>query len=91
MTNHCPVCNKAVDPLRSRFVAVRSGKVVAYCSAECAQSQGVERPPVRSPATPASGVPTALPTPPDRKSTCLNSSHHDISYAVFCLDRKSVV
>src|SRR5574338_1407138 len=25
----------------------------------------------------------------DRKSTRLNSSHHGISYAVFCLDRKS--
>ena len=29
--------------------------------------------------------------PLDRKSTRLNSSHDDISYAVFCLDRKSVV
>ena len=27
----------------------------------------------------------------DRKSTRLNSSHRCISYAVFCLDRKSVV
>ena len=27
----------------------------------------------------------------DRKSTRLNSSHLVISYAVFCLDRKSVV
>ena len=27
----------------------------------------------------------------DRKSTRLNSSHANISYAVFCLDRKSVV
>ena len=27
----------------------------------------------------------------DRKSTRLNSSHSQISYAVFCLDRKSVV
>ena len=27
----------------------------------------------------------------DRKSTRLNSSHTSISYAVFCLDRKSVV
>ena len=27
----------------------------------------------------------------DRKSTRLNSSHTIISYAVFCLDRKSVV
>src|SRR6202162_6611868 len=26
--------------------------------------------------------------PGDRKSTRLNSSHHDISYAVFCLEKK---
>src|SRR5205085_3588636 len=25
---------------------------------------------------------------PDRKSTCLNSSHSQISYAVFCLKKK---
>src|SRR3712207_7132490 len=31
-------------------------------------------------------------TPPaDRKSTRLNSSHANISYAVFCLENKSVV
>ncbi|MEJ7603487.1 MAG: hypothetical protein WKG01_36715 [Kofleriaceae bacterium] len=35
MTN-CHVCQKAVDPLRARSVGVRAGKVVAYCSAECA-------------------------------------------------------
>src|SRR3712207_7468025 len=28
------------------------------------------------------------PTPPDRKSTRLNSSHANISYAVFCLKKK---
>src|SRR2546430_10504892 len=27
--------------------------------------------------------------PPDRKSTRLNSSHSQISYAVFCLEKKS--
>src|SRR5574337_1056214 len=27
---------------------------------------------------------------PDRKSTRLNSSHHSISYAVFCLKKKKV-
>src|SRR2546422_8294314 len=30
----------------------------------------------------------ARPTPPDRKSTRLNSSHGYISYAVFCLKKK---
>src|SRR5437899_9064802 len=29
------------------------------------------------------------PTPPDRKSTRLNSSHLGISYAVFCLKKKN--
>src|SRR3712207_8040575 len=32
--------------------------------------------------------PTAPPPPPDRKSTRLNSSHANISYAVFCLKKK---
>src|SRR2546428_10868633 len=29
-----------------------------------------------------------VPAPPDRKSTRLNSSHDQISYAVFCLKKK---
>src|SRR5258708_19163569 len=37
----------------------------------------------------------ALPAPPtyrlDRKSTCLNSSHQIISYAVFCLKKKNII
>src|SRR2546430_11575364 len=34
--------------------------------------------------------PTTLPAQPsDRKSTCLNSSHSQISYAVFCLKKKN--
>src|SRR3712207_9554650 len=32
--------------------------------------------------------PHALPQPSDRKSTRLNSSHANISYAVFCLKKK---
>src|SRR3712207_7548701 len=31
----------------------------------------------------------ATPVPPDRKSTRLNSSHANISYAVFCLKKKN--
>src|SRR5207253_9137736 len=34
--------------------------------------------------------PPAPPTPRDRKSTRLNSSHVAISYAVFCLKKKSL-
>jgi hypothetical protein len=36
----CPVCSNPVDPLRSRFVGVRDGKVVGFCSAECAAKGG---------------------------------------------------
>src|SRR2546430_12547603 len=45
-------------------------------------------------AAPATGVtPTsriAAPNSPDRKSTRLNSSHSQISYAVFCLKKKKL-
>src|SRR5207247_7110011 len=34
---------------------------------------------------------TCFPSPTDRKSTRLNSSHEWISYAVFCLKKKSIV
>src|SRR3712207_7179316 len=33
---------------------------------------------------------THLPSPRDRKSTRLNSSHANISYAVFCLKKKKL-
>src|SRR3712207_7854539 len=32
-----------------------------------------------------------LPSPRDRKSTRLNSSHANISYAVFCLNKKKTI
>src|SRR5438874_12382580 len=49
----------------------------------CADS-GCPRPPRRPAPTPA-----PVPGPPrDRKSTRLNSSHVEISYAVFCLKKK---
>lgn len=68
----CPVCSQPVDPLRSRAVAVRDGKVIAYCSKEClavAQKDGgvtgaiAAKPP--SPAvvaTPSTGVPVRIGT-----------------------------
>src|SRR5436190_16989062 len=34
--------------------------------------------------------PSGAPSPPDRKSTRLNSSHTVISYAVFCLKKKNI-
>src|SRR3712207_8639121 len=47
------------------------------------------RPPCRSAqASRARGRPRSARPPPDRKSTRLNSSHANISYAVFCLKKK---
>src|SRR3712207_7614987 len=41
------------------------------------------------PAVPHGGQPHHLLLRPDRKSTRLNSSHANISYAVFCLKKKN--
>src|SRR3712207_7158720 len=39
---------------------------------------------------PPTPEPTPTPKPTDRKSTRLNSSHANISYAVFCLKKKKL-
>src|SRR2546427_5515099 len=48
--------------------------------------------PAPAPVVPAVAAPVAVPPatiePADRKSTRLNSSHSQISYAVFCLKKK---
>jgi hypothetical protein len=65
MTTTCPACNKSVDPLRSRFVAVVDGKVVAYCSAACRPPP--QREPVAAPAPEVAlpaAIPANLPKPP---------------------------
>src|SRR3712207_7311785 len=47
------------------------------------------RPTGGSPGMPSGSVPVVSPRPArDRKSTRLNSSHANISYAVFCLKKK---
>jgi HEAT repeat protein len=38
----CPTCGKPVDPLRARAVSVVDGKVVGYCSADCAAQAGAK-------------------------------------------------
>src|SRR4051794_16876433 len=35
MTN-CPICQKPVDPLRAPAARIRDGKIIGYCSKECA-------------------------------------------------------
>jgi HEAT repeat protein len=65
----CPTCGKPVDPLRAPAVRVSAGRVVPYCSKDCAQAvdvKPVETAPAAQPAqaagpaktkTPAAGVP----------------------------------
>ncbi len=66
----CPTCGKAVDPLRAPAVSVMGGKIVSFCSKDCAatvESRPVARrdatpiPPKRKDATP---VPKKTRTPP---------------------------
>src|SRR3712207_8798304 len=47
-------------------------------------------PPTRGRKRHAHPSPLRLPRSPDRKSTRLNSSHANISYAVFCLKKKNI-
>jgi hypothetical protein len=58
----CPVCSQPVDPLRSRAVAVRDGKVIAYCSKNClAVAQEKD--------SAVAGAIAAKPSPPARVAT----------------------
>src|SRR2546427_9467202 len=61
--------------------AIPSGNLLA---------QGMQGVPPRGSARPtyAAGPATSAMAPTDRKSTRLNSSHSQISYAVFCLKKK---
>src|SRR5206468_12772410 len=63
----------------TRFVSVTVGRKV-----RCSRDSAVQ-PTVRSP---VGGVAAAAHL--DRKSTRLNSSHDQISYAVFCLKKKKI-
>jgi HEAT repeat protein len=66
MSSPCPICGKPVDAIRSRFVNVRDGKVVAYDSEACRSA--AETKPTKVPVatrTPAAGVVTvSTPAPP---------------------------
>src|SRR3712207_8950979 len=57
---------------------------VSVPRAEGIREHGAEVPP-------AMGLGTAINLQADRKSTRLNSSHANISYAVFCLKKKKII
>ena len=89
MNTTCPICGKAVDPLRSRHVGVRAGKVVAYCSAEHAREAETKPTmmPVEpaKPRTPAGGVPKiTVPLNPGKNITVIAeviAMNHLLRYA----------
>src|SRR5690625_8025895 len=72
-----PPPNSTLFPYTTLF---RSPRSAGRFAPECSPQQ-----------KPARRTPTALPPHPqqDRKSTRLNSSHVAISYAVFCLKKKT--
>src|SRR3712207_9333064 len=73
-----PICDRSRrtrrrDPHRAVGAAGRASERPGDCGAARAEPSRARRPPARS---------------ADRKSTRLNSSHANISYAVFCLKKK---
>src|SRR5690348_18223798 len=65
----------------------RSGFSASVLKAKPPANAGDSR--VASNATPNRGARSFRASDPDRKSTRLNSSHPSISYAVFCLKKKT--
>jgi HEAT repeat protein len=65
----CPTCGKPVDPLRAPAVSVRGGKVVSFCSKDCAGAPGSgESRPVIAPRAEGTPIPKRRDaTPPPRK------------------------
>ncbi len=43
MTSHCPHCRSALDPTRAPVARVHQGRVVTYCSVQCAEQGPAEQ------------------------------------------------
>ncbi|MBZ0239022.1 MAG: hypothetical protein K8M05_42320, partial [Deltaproteobacteria bacterium] len=64
----CPRCAKVFDPMRSRFVRVMDGKVVAFCSETCKAAEVVALPAAAAkPVAPK--PPSSSPSPPTTTTT----------------------
>ena len=74
----CPVCSQPVDPLRSRAVAVRMGKVTAYCSKECLaiaenKDAGVAPKPTANPPAPEAAPIEIVSTAPAKRDDTIGA------------------
>jgi GGDEF domain-containing protein len=68
----CPTCGNALDPMHAPVARIRGGKVVSFCSAECAAAAPAEetrRPRASIPALPRQPEPApAVPAPRGRET-----------------------
>src|SRR3712207_7014184 len=67
--------------------------LAAHVEAEAEEPEDDQHHPDDEPVRPVAAVrvrPEQVPADEDRKSTRLNSSHANISYAVFCLKKKKI-
>src|SRR3712207_8010817 len=78
------------SPVRLRRPRPRQRALRVAAGLPAVAGQRPLRDPADQPAPAAGGVERPGPRGPDRKSTRLNSSHANISYAVFCLKNKTV-
>src|SRR5690349_22038295 len=81
----CSTCPGASEASVVRRRSASRG--ATSCGAGTPRRRGAATP-RRTPARPAGSRPASGPCRADRKSTRLNSSHVEISYAVFCLKKK---
>src|SRR2546430_3323320 len=64
-------------------------KVGSFLAKDCVYRPTETAPPIRGRQAIVEALKKMLGSPSDRKSTRLNSSHSQISYAVFCLKKKT--
>src|SRR5437762_5526321 len=94
MTHHfilCPFFFNAPPPTEIYTLSLHDALPISWMQLRQARTAcGSEEsdPPFPFPPRGKAGAGKVPPTPRDRKSTRLNSSHRCISYAVFCLKKK---
>src|SRR3712207_8680045 len=77
-----PISSGSRRPARDRSRRIAGTRA---CGRDCTAHEPGREVPARD-RVPSEGTECAV---QDRKSTCLNSSHANISYAVFCLKKKN--
>src|SRR5688572_12744674 len=93
----CKACGLTFTdtPTRGKPLALKVTAVLLYVSGlsmnRTAKLLGVSTPTIQAWLEQFAAAYAQKPAPEDRKSTRLNSSHSQISYAVFCLKKKKEI